>query len=122
MRRFRDQWYRSKTGKWIEATETTFSYDATAKAGVRLDYSGGYDETSNRFYLKNGGFFSESTLWGQSSIAEKLKFLLLLISTSSICCSDLLIAQQFLIYFHTYIHHFSILLFIFVNISNQEFG
>ncbi len=61
---FGNQWYRSKTGKWIEATETTFSYDATAKAGVRLDYSGGYDETSNRFYLKNGGFFSESTPLG----------------------------------------------------------
>ena len=29
---FGNQWYRSKTGKWIEATETTFSYDATAKA------------------------------------------------------------------------------------------
>jgi len=61
---FGNQWYRSKTGKWIEATEAKFSYDATAKAGVRLDYGGGYDEASNRFYLKNGGFFFESTPLG----------------------------------------------------------
>jgi hypothetical protein len=63
---FGNQWYRSKTGNWIEATEVKFSYDATAKAGVRLDYGGGFDETSNRFYLKNGGFFSESTPFGST--------------------------------------------------------
>ncbi len=61
---FGNQWCRSKGGKWIEVTGSKFSYDATAKAGVRLDYGGGYDEKSNRFYLKNGGFFFESTPFG----------------------------------------------------------
>lgn len=61
---FGNQWCRSKAGKWIEVTGSKFSYDATAKAGVRLDYGGGYDENSNRFYLKNGGFFFESTPFG----------------------------------------------------------
>ncbi len=61
---FGNQWCRSKAGKWIEVTGSKFSYDATAKAGVRLDYGGGYDENSNRFYLKNGGFFFGSTPFG----------------------------------------------------------
>lgn len=58
---FGNQWFRTKSGKWISATEATFTYDATARAGVRIDYQGGYDSEADRFFLKNDGFFHEST-------------------------------------------------------------
>lgn len=58
---FGNQWFRAKSGEWISGTEATFTYDATAKAGVRIDYQGGYDEHLNRFFLKNCGFFHNST-------------------------------------------------------------
>lgn len=61
---FGNQWYRTKDGRWIENSNASFSHDATAKAGVRLDYQGGYDESRNAFYLKNCGFFNESTKFG----------------------------------------------------------
>ncbi|NDV46607.1 DUF3472 domain-containing protein [Paludibacter sp. 221] len=57
---FGNQWARTKNGNWIELTEGTFTYDATAGAGVRLDYQGGIKE-NNRFYLKNCGFFNQNT-------------------------------------------------------------
>ena len=57
---FGNQWARDRTGTWHEITEGTFTYDATARAGVRLDYQGGMAE-NNRFYLKNGGFFHDNT-------------------------------------------------------------
>ena len=58
---FGNQWFRSKAGEWIPGTEATFTYDATAKAGVRADYQGGYNSHINRFFLKNCGFFHNST-------------------------------------------------------------
>ncbi|MEA4918393.1 DUF3472 domain-containing protein [Proteiniphilum sp.] len=58
---FGNQWFLTKSGKWISGTEASFTYDATAKTGVRIDYQGGYDSHSNRFYLKNCGFFHDST-------------------------------------------------------------
>ncbi len=58
---FGNQWFRSQSGEWIPVTEATFTYDATARAGVRIDYQGGYNPHTNTFYLKNGGFFSDST-------------------------------------------------------------
>lgn len=60
---FGNQWARTKDGKWIPLTEATFTHDATAKAGVRLDYQGG-ETDDNRFYLKMGGFFDESVPMG----------------------------------------------------------
>ena len=59
---FGNQWARDAEGTWHELTEGTFTYDATARAGVRLDYQGGLVGES-RFYLKNGGFFSDSTAY-----------------------------------------------------------
>lgn len=56
-----NQWFRTKSGEWIPGTEATFTYDNTAKAGVRIDYQGGYDSQTNRFFLKNCGFFHDST-------------------------------------------------------------
>lgn len=57
---FANQWALGKDGKWHELTEANFTYDNTARAGVRLDYQGGL-LNNNRFYLKNGGFFNQST-------------------------------------------------------------
>lgn len=58
---FGNQWFRTKSGEWISGTETSFTYDATAKARARIDYQGGYNSHSNRFFLKNCGFFHDST-------------------------------------------------------------
>lgn len=60
---FGNQWARSKDGKWTRITDATFTHDATASAGVRLDYQGG-ETKDNRFYLMMGGFFNESVSMG----------------------------------------------------------
>ena len=51
---FVNPWIRLENGIYQELTESTFSYDATAKAGDRLDYGGGTEK--GMFYLWNGGF------------------------------------------------------------------
>jgi hypothetical protein len=51
---FGNQWVRNERGEWKEITTSIFSYDATGKAGDRIDYGGGTE--SNKFYLWNGGF------------------------------------------------------------------
>ncbi len=58
---FGNQWFRTLSGQWVPATEAVFTYDATANAGVRIDYQGGYHPDVNLFYLQNCGFFSDST-------------------------------------------------------------
>lgn len=60
---FSNQWVKSRGGTWLEITEASFSYDSTAKTGVRLDYQGKV-VGENAFYLKNGGFFNENTAYG----------------------------------------------------------
>lgn len=60
---FGNQWARSKEGKWTRLTDANFTHDATARAGVRLDYQGGKTD-DNRFYLRMGGFFNESVPMG----------------------------------------------------------
>lgn len=60
---FGNQWARSKDGKWTRITDATFTHDATASAGVRLDYQGG-ETKDNRFYLMMGGFFNQSVSMG----------------------------------------------------------
>ena len=62
---FGNQWYKNKRGKWIAGTNSSFSYDATAKEGVRIDYKGGYNSDENKFYLQNCGFFSDSVSFGE---------------------------------------------------------
>ncbi len=59
---FTNPWIRRESGEWKEITESKFSYDATGKAGERLDYGGG--ATDNGFYLWNGGFKSSTTAYG----------------------------------------------------------
>ena len=58
---FSNQWARDVNGNWYELTDGTFTHDATASAGVRLDYQGGLTGNDENFYLKNGGFFNENT-------------------------------------------------------------
>jgi hypothetical protein len=59
---FGNQWIRRENGEWKEVTESMFSYDATGKAGDRIDYGGGIED--NKFYLWNGGFKQSKTGYG----------------------------------------------------------
>lgn len=61
---FGNQWYRTIDSEWIAGSKSSFSHDATASKGVRLDYKGGYEEDENKFYLQNCGFFNDSTPFG----------------------------------------------------------
>ncbi|MDR3252564.1 MAG: DUF3472 domain-containing protein [Tannerella sp.] len=54
-----NQWVRTVAGEWKSIGEAVFSYDATARAGVRSDYSGGVEDGA--FYLRHCGFFDDST-------------------------------------------------------------
>lgn len=57
---FGNQWCETVDGEWIELTDAIFTFDATANAGVRKDYQGGVTQ-DEKFYLKNCGFFNQST-------------------------------------------------------------
>jgi hypothetical protein len=47
---------RTAAGNWSEITTARFTGDATAANAQRMDYAGGL--RNSRFYLRNGGFFS----------------------------------------------------------------
>ena len=51
-----NQWALGTAGTWTEITSARFTGDATAANGQRMDYAGGL--RNGRFYLRNGGFFS----------------------------------------------------------------
>lgn len=57
---YQNQWTRDKSGNWKAISKVTFTGDATASKGYRLDYSGG--EENGRFFLRNCGFFSDNTV------------------------------------------------------------
>lgn len=57
---FGNQWAQTVDGEWIEITGGLFTFDATARAGVRKDYAGGLNQ-ENGFFLRNCGFFNQST-------------------------------------------------------------
>lgn len=59
---FGNQWVQKPNGQWKELTQSTFSYDATGKAGDRIDYGGGVVDGS--FYLWNGGFQKANAAFG----------------------------------------------------------
>jgi hypothetical protein len=59
---FGNQWIQRQNGSWKELTQSTFSYDATGKAGDRIDYGGG--EENGKFYLWNGGFKKANAKYG----------------------------------------------------------
>jgi len=56
---YSNQWIYNAENKWIELTKIKFTADATARKESRMDYAGGTENGS--FYLKNCGFFSETT-------------------------------------------------------------
>ena len=53
---FGNTWIKNENGGWKALTLSKFSYDATGKAGDRIDYGGGTE--NNKFYLWNGGFIN----------------------------------------------------------------
>ena len=61
---FGNQWIQRSNGSWLELTQATFSYDATGKAGDRIDYGGGVSP-DGKFYLWNGGFERPNAVAGQ---------------------------------------------------------
>lgn len=60
---FGNQWIQRANGSWKELTQSSFSYDATGKAGDRIDYGGGVE--NGKFYLWNGGFQHTNTFYGE---------------------------------------------------------
>jgi hypothetical protein len=56
---YQNQWVRTKSGEWIPLSKMTFTGDATAQKGYRVDYGGG--EENGAFFLRNGGFFNDNT-------------------------------------------------------------
>ncbi|MEI6598637.1 MAG: DUF3472 domain-containing protein, partial [bacterium] len=68
---FGNQWIQRENGSWQELTQSSFSYDATGKAGDRIDYGGG--EKEGNFYLWNGGFQTPTAKFGQVFTRSPLK-------------------------------------------------
>lgn len=56
-------------GTWHELSEALFTGDDIARRGYRLDFGGGTD--GKRFFLRNGGFFSENVKLNQVFQREK---------------------------------------------------
>ena len=56
---YSNQWIYNSDNKWVELTGIKFTADATARKESRMDYAGGLE--NNTFFLKNCGFFSETT-------------------------------------------------------------
>lgn len=57
---FGNQYAKDTKGNWHDITLGTFTFDATARAGVRVDYDGGVAKDNTVFYLKNCGFFNKN--------------------------------------------------------------
>jgi len=58
---FSNQWIRDISNQWLPLSTARFTYDNTAAHGYRKDYAGGVE--NGAFYLKNCGFFNESTAY-----------------------------------------------------------
>lgn len=63
---FGNQWGQRENGTWVELTESRFSFDATGKAGDRIDY--GADIEGGMFRLWNGGFKTSNIKLGDQLI------------------------------------------------------
>ncbi len=61
---FKNQWARTTDGRWVRPSDAIFTNDATAGAGVRLDYMGGQTADGKALFLKMGGFFDENLQTG----------------------------------------------------------
>ncbi len=60
---YQNQWICDKKGEWHEMTKVKFTADNTARKQARMDYSGGVE--TDRFFMKNCGFFDETTPIGK---------------------------------------------------------
>ena len=60
---FTNHWARDRNGRWFAVSQAKYTADATAHKGARLDYAGGVTP-EGRFFLRNGGFFSERVAYG----------------------------------------------------------
>lgn len=58
---YNNQWVYDTNSTWHEMIRARFTADETARDKARLDYAGGYQSGDNGFYLKNCGFFSETS-------------------------------------------------------------
>lgn len=67
---FGNQWIQKSNGRWEELLTSTFSYDATGKAGHRIDYSAGVE--GKQFYLSHGGFKPANIQFGQSLFRQPI--------------------------------------------------
>lgn len=65
---YTNQWVYDLSNSWHELTTATFTADATARKGARLDFSGGV--LGKAFYLENCGFFN-STLTIDSKLTRQ---------------------------------------------------
>jgi len=65
---FANQWARDASGQWSEVTSAYFDVDPTGLNKQRLDFAGGV--RCKEFYLRNDGFFSNSTASGQTFTRE----------------------------------------------------
>jgi hypothetical protein len=57
---YHNQWIKTTKGEWKPISKATFTADATAKKRYRVDYGGGSE--NGKFFLRNAGFFNDSTL------------------------------------------------------------
>ncbi|WP_299396654.1 DUF3472 domain-containing protein [uncultured Gelidibacter sp.] len=63
---YNNQWAYTEDNQWVELTSAKFTADATARKESRLDYAGGVE--GNQFFMKNCGFFNETTPIGTEFI------------------------------------------------------
>jgi hypothetical protein len=54
---YQNQWICDTNGNWYELTQAKLTADDTARKNFRKDYAGGV--ISNKFYLRNCGFFND---------------------------------------------------------------
>lgn len=56
-----NQWILDTSGNWHELIRARFTADATARDKARFDYAGGLAQDNMGFFMKNCGFFNETT-------------------------------------------------------------
>lgn len=58
---YNNQWIVDTSGNWHELNRARFTADATARDKARMDYAGGFFSNEEGFYMKNCGFFDETS-------------------------------------------------------------
>jgi hypothetical protein len=58
---YNNQWIMDTNGNWFELNRARFTADATARDKARMDYAGGFLSSEEGFYMKNCGFFNETS-------------------------------------------------------------